>query len=101
MGKNTVLRGSARRCGVTFGPGRKTSSLSSTRPGRSSAGQEGIATGTTATMGSDRPLAALRNEFGPLRSYVKEFVDKISETALPLILVYCFSCLEGFLRRAY
>ncbi|MBC7091961.1 MAG: hypothetical protein H5T50_08680 [Nitrososphaeria archaeon] len=50
---------------------------------------------------SVRPLAALRDEFGPIRSYAKEFIDQVSEAALPLILIYCVSSLEVFLRSLW
>jgi len=50
---------------------------------------------------SIRPIALLRDEFGPIRRYFKEFVDNVSKVALPLILVFCVSSLEKFLRSIW
>ena len=48
-----------------------------------------------------RPFATLRDEIGPLRSVFKEYMNKMYNVALPLILVYCVSSLENFLRLVW
>lgn len=50
---------------------------------------------------SIRPIARLRDEFGPLRYKIKEFTDRLYEMSLSLSLVYTISCLEKFLRNTY
>lgn len=36
-----------------------------------------------------RPLAIIRDQYGPIRAMVRDYANKISETALPLLIVFC------------
>jgi len=40
-------------------------------------------------------------EVGPFRRAIKEFSDKLYSVSLPLLLVFCVSCFEKFLRRLW
>jgi len=47
---------------------------------------------------SVRPFAKFRDEMGPVRRMMKNFMDEVYNLSLPLILVFCVSSLESFLR---
>jgi membrane-associated protease RseP (regulator of RpoE activity) len=48
-----------------------------------------------------RLLPMIRDEAGPIRKAIKEFADTLYSMSLPLLLVFCVSCLEKFLRRLW
>jgi hypothetical protein len=47
------------------------------------------------------PLAKIWVEVGPFRRAIKELSDKLYSVSLPLLLVFCVSCFEKFLRRLW
>jgi len=50
---------------------------------------------------SRRLVAGVRDRYGPIRTEIKGVMDEIYNISLALILVFCVSSLENFLRRIW
>jgi hypothetical protein len=48
-----------------------------------------------------RPLAILRDEFGPFRRLIKDYTDNVYSVGLPQTVVFSVSCFEAFLEGLY
>lgn len=48
-----------------------------------------------------RPLAILRDEYGPIRELIKSYSNNLYKVGLPQTIVFAVSCLETFLRKSY